>query len=93
SHFNPRSLPVRFFRHWILSKPVIREAQCIACGQCTEICPVKPRAVAFTEGIRTPRYNYSRCIRCYCCQEVCPAGAIDIRTPVIGSLMRRFSMN
>lgn len=93
SHHDPGSLPVRVLRQWILSKPVIDRDVCVACGQCTEICPVTPGAVFFKTGHREPRYNYSKCIRCFCCQEVCPAHAIDIHTPMMGRLLHRLSSN
>ncbi|MCP4217713.1 MAG: DUF362 domain-containing protein [bacterium] len=80
-----------FLKNFISPKPVISADRCILCGQCVEICPVKPKAVQFPPtGKKTPPgYAYKRCIRCYCCQEICPEKAITIKTPFAGRLIRR----
>ncbi|MCD4654974.1 DUF362 domain-containing protein [bacterium] len=91
SHMAVTSLPVRVFRDWIVPKPVIFSDLCIGCGQCTEICPVNPKAIKIPESKKVPEYTYRHCIRCFCCQEVCPEKAIDIKTPLLGKVLRRLS--
>ena len=64
-------------------KPYIVDEACRRCGDCIDICPVSPKALAWPGGDRAkpPAYDYSRCIRCFCCQELCPHGAILIKEP------------
>lgn len=88
-HMNVDSFLVKLFREWIAQKPVILPERCIECGQCEAICPVDPKAVQLKSPGDVPRYTYKHCIRCFCCQEVCPEKAIDIRTPLLGRLLRR----
>jgi uncharacterized protein (DUF362 family)/Pyruvate/2-oxoacid:ferredoxin oxidoreductase delta subunit len=64
-------------------RPVFIHKNCIGCGKCIAICPVK--ALKF----HPKKENHivltdSKCIRCYCCSEVCPANAIDIRHKFFG---------
>jgi ferredoxin len=67
-------------KRFLVSKPVQFESSCVACGQCSEICPagairLKNKRIAF---------DYDRCIRCYCCQEVCPEDGIHFhRGPLV----------
>ena len=63
--------------------------RCTHCGQCVNICPVRPKALAFpdTEWKEVPVYNYSLCIRCYCCHETCPSDAIHIKVPLAGRIL------
>jgi uncharacterized protein (DUF362 family)/Pyruvate/2-oxoacid:ferredoxin oxidoreductase delta subunit len=77
-----------FLKNRITSRPVVDEARCDLCGICIKMCPVKPKAVNWYKGDKTlpPRHNYDLCIRCFCCQETCPAGAILIKTPILGRL-------
>ena len=79
----------RFIGNRLVSKPVIAEEQCVACGICVEMCPANPKAVNWFDGdtSRPPTYHYDTCIRCYCCQEVCPEGAITLEAPVIRKLL------
>ena len=53
--------------------PIITD-QCIACGECEEICP---KDAAQVTGERA-EIDYSKCIRCFCCHEVCPENAISL---------------
>ncbi len=82
---------VQFLRQWLVPRPVIKHARCTRCGTCVRMCPVQPKAVDWKAGDKTkpPEYDYPRCIRCYCCQELCPERAINIRTPLLGRLIRR----
>jgi uncharacterized Fe-S center protein len=76
-------------RNFIIPKPVIDPEKCTRCGQCVNICPVNPKALAFPAGQNNPvpAYNYSDCIRCYCCHETCPSDAIHIKVPLAGRLI------
>ncbi len=75
-------------RRFILPRPIIRKDVCVRCGQCVRICPVTPKALNMDAIGDYPEYRYERCIRCYCCQEVCPEGAIRIRVPILGKLLK-----
>jgi len=63
-------------------RPVIDARKCTRCGQCVQVCPVRPKAVDWHDGNRKkpPSHKYLRCIRCYCCQEICPEGAISVKS-------------
>jgi uncharacterized protein (DUF362 family)/NAD-dependent dihydropyrimidine dehydrogenase PreA subunit len=84
-------LSTTFMRRYSSPRPVIDPLKCTRCGQCVNICPVKPKALGWrsNERIDTPIYDYARCIRCYCCQETCPSEAISVEIPFLGKLIRR----
>jgi len=77
-------------RRFTAPRPTIDAEKCTRCGQCTEICPVNPKALDWgKEGnAQPPQYNYSKCIRCYCCQETCPFEAISVKMPLAGRIIR-----
>jgi uncharacterized protein (DUF362 family)/Pyruvate/2-oxoacid:ferredoxin oxidoreductase delta subunit len=75
----------RFMRRHVLQRPVVNNTVCKLCGECWRYCPVK----AITHHIKGIRYNYSACIRCYCCLEICPHGAIRMKKPLLGRVVRR----
>lgn len=53
----------------------IDPGKCVACGQCTLICPTK--AIIRQEGKIPPKFaENGRCIRCGHCVSICPTGAI-----------------
>jgi ferredoxin len=85
----PDNPATRAIRNLLVTRPVIRAAVCTRCGNCVSACPVEPRALEFGNSgkARPPVYKYNRCIRCFCCQEICPAGAIRIKTPLLGRLL------
>jgi uncharacterized protein (DUF362 family)/NAD-dependent dihydropyrimidine dehydrogenase PreA subunit len=72
-------------------RPYVLHERCTKCGTCVQVCPVDPKAVNWAEGdkSRPPVHDYERCIRCYCCQEMCPERAIEVKTPLLGKLIRR----
>jgi len=72
-------------------RPYVVHGRCTRCGTCVKVCPVDPKAVEFPDGdgSRPPEHHYDRCIRCYCCQEMCPERAIEIKTPLLGAIIRR----
>ena len=75
----------RFVRRYVLQKPVVDNRVCKLCGECWQYCPVK----AITHHIKGIRYDYHSCIRCYCCMEICPYGAIRMKEPLLGKIIRR----
>lgn len=83
-----RSFPY-YLKKWITPRPVIDPVRCKKCGICSEVCPLKPEAVAAEGKNALPVYDYRRCIRCYCCQEMCPHGAITIRRPLLSRVIQR----
>ncbi len=84
---------VPLMRHYIIPRPVINTGQCTRCGTCVQMCPVVPKAIDFRDPDRTtpPQYDYGQCIRCYCCQEICPDSAIQVDTPWLGRLLRKYN--
>jgi uncharacterized protein (DUF362 family)/Pyruvate/2-oxoacid:ferredoxin oxidoreductase delta subunit len=65
----------RALKNALTGRPMIDEALCKNCQQCSEICPPK---VLQPRG-KTLSFDYGRCIRCFCCLEVCPEGAVSIQ--------------
>jgi uncharacterized protein (DUF362 family)/Pyruvate/2-oxoacid:ferredoxin oxidoreductase delta subunit len=87
-----RSGPLRnFIKNRISERPVIDQAKCTRCGTCVSMCPLSPKGLNWCGDDHTqpPFFEYDRCIRCFCCQETCPEGAITVRTPPVGKLIRR----
>ena len=84
-------LGTSLMRRFTSPRPVIDPIKCTRCGQCVNICPVNPKALAWhsNDRIDIPVYDYAHCIRCYCCQETCPSKAISVKIPFLGRLIRR----
>lgn len=94
----PDSTPVTFLPAWvparfqtslakaIRSKPDFVHRRCIGCAKCAEICPAK---VITMNDHRRPECDYDNCISCFCCHEICPVEAIDIKTPLLGRLLKK----
>ena len=78
-------------KRMLAPRPYILHERCTKCGTCVQVCPVDPKAVDWAEGDKTwpPVHDYDHCIRCYCCQEMCPERAIEVKTPLLGKLIRR----
>lgn len=89
-------LPATFAAHtsWLLQifsplikklfslEPRIVKDDCIACGDCREICPMQAITIQEDKSNAGKKYaviNYDECIHCYCCHEVCPQDAIELR--------------
>jgi heterodisulfide reductase subunit A len=74
------------FRVEIIQQPrYVDEERCIACGLCTEVCPVDPKAIYPPFAEATP-FSYildkERCLhfkeeRCDLCRRSCPTKAIE----------------
>jgi len=73
-----------FMRRNIVQKPVVNNKTCKLCSECWQYCPVQ----AITHNIKGIRFDYDTCIRCYCCLEICPHGAIRMKEPLMGRLVR-----
>ena len=50
--------------------------QCVACGVCVKVCPM--RAVAVHKGLYSV-VDESRCVGCGKCAKACPADVITIK--------------
>lgn len=75
-----------FMRKNIIQKPVVDNKTCKLCGDCWRYCPVK----AIDHNIKGIWFDYKTCIRCYCCLEICPHGAIRMKEPWLGKLVRPY---
>ncbi|MBN2247901.1 MAG: DUF362 domain-containing protein [Coriobacteriia bacterium] len=86
-----RGLGSALGKRLLAPRPYIIEERCTRCGTCVKVCPVDPKAVDWRGDDHTtpPAHDYDRCIRCYCCQEMCPERAIEVKTPMMGRLIRR----
>ena len=73
-------------RRNFIQKPAADNKACKLCGECWRYCPVK----AITHHIKGIRFDYDACIRCYCCLEICPHGAIRMKEPLLGKLIRPY---
>lgn len=60
-------------------RPVVRQAKCIGCGKCAEICPRHTIRLAGEAPKRKAKIQPKECIRCFCCHEMCPVKAIDVK--------------
>lgn len=74
------------FRVRIVREPrCVESERCIACGQCTEVCPTDPKAIYLPQADAAPLVHVldeGLCLRfegkeCELCREVCPTKAID----------------
>ncbi|HHW31965.1 MAG TPA: DUF362 domain-containing protein [Clostridiaceae bacterium] len=83
---------IRLLKNALVPKPHIFSSKCVKCGVCVSVCPVKPKAVNWHDGIKDkpPTYVYNRCIRCFCCQELCPEGAIELKVPALRKIFKRY---
>lgn len=73
---------IKFLRK-LEHRPVFISKNCIGCGKCIAICPVK--ALEFhPEKKNRVLLTDIKCIRCFCCSEVCPSNAVEIRRKLFG---------
>lgn len=66
-----------FFRPGMTVRPRIIKDQCIACGDCRDICPQNVITIK-SNARRYAQIDDRDCIRCYCCHETCPQDAIEL---------------
>lgn len=74
-----RIKPLRKLEH----RPVFISKNCISCGKCIAICPVKALEFHHVKKNRVLLTD-KKCIRCFCCSEVCPSNAIVIKRKLFG---------
>lgn len=74
-----------FLNTVLAQKPKLKDRQCVGCGVCSNICPVK--AIAMTDN--KPQIDRKKCIRCFCCQEFCPQSAMVVHRTAIAKLLDR----
>lgn len=74
----------RVLRKHLIASPEMVSSECIGCGDCFRVCPVK----AITPG-KPPQIDLTKCIRCYCCQEVCNPKAIYLKKSWLGRAVER----
>ena len=73
----------RVARAALETRPAVRGDECVGCGKCAEVCPV--RAIKM-RGER-PHIDRAKCIRCFCCQEMCPKGAMKAKRPLAARIL------
>lgn len=62
-----------------LKKKQIKRENCIVCGYCVDVCPMKLMPLKFAENYRKgkiaklEKYNLFACIECAACEYVCPS--------------------
>ncbi len=67
------------FRTAMTLQPRVIPEDCIACGDCVNICPMDViSTVENRDGRPHAWIDDDGCIRCYCCHETCPEDAIEL---------------
>ena len=56
-------------------KAVVNQRDCVACGCCVKVCPM--RAISVVRGIAA-RVDRDKCIGCGKCARECPASVIEL---------------
>jgi uncharacterized protein (DUF362 family)/Pyruvate/2-oxoacid:ferredoxin oxidoreductase delta subunit len=65
------------FRSSMTLQPLVIPADCIACEDCVNICPMN--VIEIVDGDHPHALiDDNGCIRCYCCHETCPEDAIEL---------------
>ena len=60
-------------------KKEIKRNNCISCGYCVDVCPMKLMPLVFAENYRTgkiaslEKYSLNSCIECAACEYICPS--------------------
>lgn len=70
------------FKSGLTLKPRVIQENCIACGDCVNICP--EGVIDIKEGEHPYAWiDDEGCIRCYCCHETCPVDAIELHKSLL----------
>ncbi|MBO5179461.1 MAG: DUF362 domain-containing protein [Clostridia bacterium] len=67
------------------AKPNLKSDECVGCGKCAEVCPVK--AIEIVKG--KAKIDRKKCIKCFCCQEFCPKGAMKVKRTLVAKLLTK----
>jgi len=79
----------KWFKNWLVPKPIIDKDKCINCGICFNVCPACPKAIIWSKSKENvPKFDYDNCIRCFCCQEMCPESVISLKKSFIRKIIR-----
>lgn len=84
--YGPRQMH-GLIRRLLIARPRLNKSKCNGCNLCSAYCPAR----IITVAKRRPSIAYGQCIRCFCCVEICPEGALTMREPLLGALIRRFA--
>ncbi|RMG71700.1 MAG: DUF362 domain-containing protein [Nitrospirae bacterium] len=82
--FGPKKMQP-FLRKHLVERPSVIPTKCKQCGECWSYCPVN----AIKKAEVSVAFDYETCIRCYCCVEVCPHGALKVKEPLTGRVVRK----
>ncbi len=62
-----------------LKKEEVKRSNCISCGYCVDVCPMRLMPMKFEENYRKKKYfnlekySISSCIECAACEYICPS--------------------
>lgn len=83
--FFDNSLKGYFLKKILDNKPYCKNAKCIHCKKCIDICPQKAIKIINNKII----IDRKKCIKCYCCQEFCVVGAMQVKKSIISKLLTK----
>jgi len=66
----------------LIAYPLVK-SNCVACGVCRQSCPAEAMTIEDKAVV-----DLGKCIRCYCCHETCPHNALELKTPLLGRLIK-----
>ena len=64
----------------VFERKTVRQENCIGCGRCIDVCPMRLMPLKYAEGWRLgnlammKRYELNLCVECGACESVCPSG-------------------
>lgn len=82
---NKETLFGRTAMRLLQSKPNLNIDECVGCGKCAEVCPVK--AIEIVNG--KAKIDRKKCIKCFCCQEFCPKGAMKVKRTIFAKILTK----
>ena len=77
---------------------VTEEGQCIGCGHCVDVCPIRLTPVMIIRTIQadnlksSSRFGLMDCIECGCCSYICPAHVRLVQQIRIGKYKMRLQI-